>query len=116
MQKRRRDGTLKPPERWPDARIQRLVRNVYRLRGTNANNDYGARQGEDHWRTLAANKGALSSEAWPATLFHDSARAYGVSNLNQRLSSFPCISPYKSSLYVTTSLLEDMRYTISESR
>ena len=85
-----------PPERWPDARIQRLVRVVYRLRGTNSNNNYGARQGQDDWRTLGANKGALLSEAWPATLFHDSARAYGVSNLNQRLSSFPCTSSYKS--------------------
>jgi hypothetical protein len=108
-------GTLKPPDRWPDARIQRLVRVVYRLRGTNSNNNYGACQGQDDWRTLAANKGALLTEAWPATLFDDSARAYGVSNLNQRLSSFPCTSPYKSSLYVNTRLLEDTRYTISKS-
>lgn len=58
--------------------------------------NYGARQGEDHWRTLAPNKGALLSEAWPATLFHDSARAQAISNLNQRLSFFPCTSLYKS--------------------
>ena len=44
--------------------------------------NYGARQGEDHWRTLAPNKGALLSEAWPATLFHASARASNMSNLN----------------------------------
>jgi hypothetical protein len=108
-------GTLKPPERWPDARIQRLVRVVYRLRGTNSNNNYGARQGQDDWRTLAANKGALLSEAWPATLFHYSARARGVSNLNQRLSSFPCTSPYKFCIHVDIDILEDTRSITSKS-
>jgi hypothetical protein len=58
------------------------VRDVYRLCGINSNDNYGARQGDDHWPSLASNKGAPLSEAWPATLFRDSGRACLVSNLN----------------------------------
>ena len=62
--------------------------------------NYGACQGEDHWRTLASNKGAFLSEAWPATLFHDSARARTISNLNATPLLLSCTSLYKSCIHL----------------
>lgn len=56
-----------PPKSPPKAGQTRVILHWCAMcidfRGNNSNNNCGARQGRDDWRTLAANKGTLLSEA-----------------------------------------------------